>query len=245
MTFPTPTEINANLFIPSHNASSPVKSGEAKFIYDFLKTHTLTKTLEVGLAYAKSASHIIAATQSPHIAIDPFQNDYKNIGLKNLKTLGLESFLNLYPDYAHNALPKILNENGRGSLEFAFIDGDHKLDCIFVDFYYADLLLSQRGYILFHDTWMRSTQLILSFIQSNRPDYELVKGTPKNLALIQKVGTDKRDRMHFKEFYSLKSLLRYRPILWLTNGVDSGLKRAMYRIRNAVVSNGENGGTKG
>lgn len=235
LTFLSPPEINAKLFIPNHNASSPVKSDEARFIYDFLQAHALTKTLEVGLAYGKSASHIIAATQSPHIAIDPFQHNYDNIGLKNLEALGLVDFLTLYPDYAHHALPKILTEHDKGAFEFIFIDGDHKLDFIFVDFFYADLLLAPNGYVLFHDTWMRSTQLMLSFIRTNRPDYEIVSDTPNNLALVRKVGADKRDRMHFKEFYTLKALLRYRPILWLTNGVDSGLKKAIYRIRDAMA----------
>ena len=82
-----PGEINSKLTIPAEDSASPIKSNEAEFIYDFLKEKGLTKTLETGFAYARSASHIVAATQSKHIAIDPFQDHYQNLGKENMKAL--------------------------------------------------------------------------------------------------------------------------------------------------------------
>ncbi|MGF1559026.1 MAG: hypothetical protein ACFCUL_08055, partial [Flavobacteriaceae bacterium] len=52
-------------------------------------------------------------------------------------------------------------------IDFAFIDGGHKFDDIFIDFYYIDLLLNIEGYVLFHDSWMRSTQHVISWIKNN------------------------------------------------------------------------------
>ena len=63
----TPKEINELLVIPAEDSSSPVKSEEAEFIYNLLSEKSISRTLETGFAYAKSASHVIAATQSKHI----------------------------------------------------------------------------------------------------------------------------------------------------------------------------------
>ena len=143
-----PREINSKLTIPSEDSASPIKSNEAEFIFNFLTEKKLSKTLETGFAYAKSASHIIAATRSRHIAIDPFQDKYQNLGKENIEALGLDNFLELHEDYSHHVLPKLLDRKEK--FDFIFIDGDHKFDGIFVDFYYSDLLLEKGGYILLH-----------------------------------------------------------------------------------------------
>ena len=113
----TPKEINEILVIPAEGLSTPVKPDEAEFIYNFILKHSITRTLETGLAYARSASHIMAATGSRHIACDPFQNNYQNLGLENVKRLNQTKLLEFYNDYSHNVLPSLL-KNGE---EFEFI----------------------------------------------------------------------------------------------------------------------------
>ena len=81
-----PEEIAARLEIPQEDLSTPVKDEEAGFIYDFINSKSIVKTLETGFAYGKSASYIIAAGGSRHIAIDPFQDKYGRLGIKNIKT---------------------------------------------------------------------------------------------------------------------------------------------------------------
>ena len=228
----TPSEINKILVIPQEDKSSPVKSSEAEFIYNFLKECGIKLTLEIGFAYAKSASHIIAATQSMHIVIDPFQDRYNNLGIENIKSLNFEKYLTFYNDYSHNILPQLVRENRQ--FDFILIDGDHKFDGEFIDFYYADLLLKNGGYILMHDTWMRSTQLVVSFIKSNRKEYKLIKTPLRNFALFQKEGGDQRNGMHFREFYTFRSLLVYNIITWLTNGKTSLIKRFVYAIKEKL-----------
>lgn len=222
-----PGEINQKLIIPADDQSSPIKSSEAAFIYDFLKEKGLTKTLETGFGYAKSASHIVAATQSRHIAMDPFQESYQQLGKQNMETLGLDPLLELHEDYSHHVLPKLLEQNE--NFDFIFIDGDHKFDGIFIDFYFSDLLLREGGYILLHDTWMRSTQLVISFIKKNRNDYRRLKTPCRNFALFQKTGRDQRDGMYFREFFTLKATFSHRLIGWMASGKSSRLKRmALY-----------------
>jgi len=98
-------------------------------------------------------------------------------------------------------------------IDFAFIDGGHKFDEIFLDFYYVDLLLNQNGYVLFHDAWMRSTQMVASWIRNNKVNYALIKTPMENLILFQKTGKDNREWYHFKEFVTFKSFIKFRKIL--------------------------------
>ena len=149
----------------------------------------------MGFGYARSAAYIMSATGSPHVAMDPFQASYNHLGLKNAERLGLLPLLDFRHDYSHNALPQLVRENRR--FDFIFIDGDHKYDGILVDFYYSDLLMEHGGYVLLHDTWMRSTQLVTSFIRRNKRNYRSVKTPLRNLALFQKQGEDTRTWMHF------------------------------------------------
>jgi hypothetical protein len=81
-----PKEINDILKIPEWDPYSSIKTNEASFIYDFILKNKIQKTLETGLAFGKSAAHIIAATQAKHVAIDPFRINIKGWELKILKS---------------------------------------------------------------------------------------------------------------------------------------------------------------
>lgn len=227
-----PKEINEKLIIPKEDTASPVKSSEAEFIYNFLKDKGITSTCETGFAYAKSASHIVAATMSNHIVMDPFQENYQSLAMKNMKNLGLDKYITYYNDYSHNVLPQ-LHKEGK-SFDFIFIDGDHKFDGEFIDFYYSDLILNEKGYVLLHDTWMRSTRLLMSFIHTNRPDYKKISTPLRNFALYQKIGIDHRNGMHFKEFYSFKSFFTHNIIIWLTTGKKNAIKKMVFKIKDLL-----------
>lgn len=227
-----PVEINKLLVVPEEDKASPVKPIEAEFIYNFLKDKGIKSTLEVGFAYARSASHIMAATGEKHIVMDPFQERYGSHGLKNIKALGMSDRLEYHSDYSHNVLPRLHAEGE--TFDFIFIDGDHKFDGEFVDFYYADLLLNQEGYILMHDTWMRSTRLLSRFIKKNRKNFHYIKTPLRNFALFRKEGEDKRDGMHFSEFYSFRSILSHNIIMWLTTGKQCFLKKMVFKFKEII-----------
>ncbi len=228
----TPEEINRKLLIPDWDTVSAIKVNEAKFIYEFIKGENITTTLETGLAFSRSASHIIAATNKIHIAIDPYQDKYKSMGLENLKKLGMDKKLDFRSDFSHNVLPELLKQGKK--FDFIFIDGDHKFDGMLVDFYYSDQLVNNEGFILFHDTWMRSTRLVESFIKTNRSDYKHIKTPLRNFTLFRKVGQDKRDGMYFREFYTKKSLLTHSIIRWMATGKDSFPKRFILKLKDLL-----------
>lgn len=200
-------------------------------MYDLIKEKGLSRTLETGFAYARSASYIMAATGSTHIACDPFQIRYGSLGLKNVEKLGMKDQLDFRPDFSHNVMPHILADGGE-QFDFIFIDGDHKFDGELVDFYYADLLLEKGGYVLLHDTWMRSTSLVQQFIHTNRKDYKRIDTGLRNLALYQKVGEDTRDGMHFREFFTFRSILSHPLIIYMTSPGDSWLKRSLIKVKD-------------
>ena len=191
--------------IPEETKATSITEKEAQFIYDFLSEKKLKNTLEVGFAYGCSGAHILSATKDTHIAIDPFQDAYDELGLKNIEKLGLSEHLRFMREYSHSALPKLFEEGVK--VDFAFIDGGHRFDDIFIDFYYTDLMLNQNGYVLLHDSWMRATRWAEKWIKKNKKNYKLVPTPINNLVMFQKTGDDTRSWYHFRGFGTLRSWL--------------------------------------
>lgn len=188
------------LEIPEKDQKTSVSREEAEFIYRFLSENQLIKTLEVGFAYGCSAAHIVSATKSKHVVIDPHQDYYDRLGEKNLEKLGFIEHISLIEDYSHNALPEFLKQ--KRSFDFAFIDGDHRFDAVFNDFFYIDKLLNTGGYVLFHDQLMDTVKSVLSWIKNNKQNYQFQKTGVKNLALVKKIGEDQRGQDDHKPFFT-------------------------------------------
>ncbi|HEX2926401.1 MAG TPA: class I SAM-dependent methyltransferase [Ruminiclostridium sp.] len=179
----------------------PVSKEEGEFITEFLKEKNIKKTLEVGFAYGGSAAAIVSATHSRHFAIDPHQTrDFQNAGVKNMERLGFGHLLDLREECSDIALPKLFMEGVK--LEFAFIDGLHLFDSIFIDFYYIDLMLEENGYVFFHDLWMPSTKAVISWIATNKKNYEIIDVSMGELIAVKKLRNEERHWDHFAPFYA-------------------------------------------
>jgi len=226
----TPKEINEVLFVQDELSKVPVKLEDAEFLYNFVKEKKLTKTLETGFGHGRSAAHIIAASNSKHIAMDPFQKEeFKNAGLENMKKLGMEQLIDVRNEFSYETLPKLLFEGIK--FDFIFIDGDHKFGGEFIDFFYSDLLLLDGGYVLFHDTWLRSTQYVIKYIEKNRKNYKRIKTPLKNFCLFQKVGNYKREWLHFKEFLTLKSFIIFHFKMWVSKHRNNPFVKSLYLLK--------------
>lgn len=228
----TTEQIEQTINIPTEDATTAVRATEAQFIHDFLKQLDAPKTLEIGFGYGRSACYIMAATQQPHTVMDPFQDHYNRQALANVEACGFGDKLNFIEDFSHHVLPQMVKDGRK--FDFIFIDGDHKFDGIFVDFYYADMLLNPGGSILFHDTWMRSTQLVMSFVEKNRKDYRKMLINQNNMLLFQKVGQDKRNGMHFKEFYTTKRIFKHALIQWIWGPKKGPLKSLVLALKEKI-----------
>lgn len=193
-------DIYDQLEIPEDRREVAVSRAEGEYLYKFITQKNLSKTLETGLGYGFSAVYIIAATHSSHIAIDPYAKDevYQGIALKNAQRFGFEDLLEYKEEFSHIALPKLLNE--KQQFDFIFIDGSHKFDNAFIDWYFCDLLLEQKGFIVFDDSWMRPIQRLVEFIRKNRLDYQEHQSQGNNFFIFQKDGTDETSWDHFVDF---------------------------------------------
>jgi len=201
-----------DLDIPPSDKGTSVSKEEAEFMHGLVARLRPKATLEVGFGYGASTAFIVSGARVTHYVMDPFQQDYGHRAIGNLRKLGLDSYVKFFPDYSHSALPQLLQEGVR--VDFAFIDGGHRFDDIFVDFYYTDLLLEQGGHILLHDAWMRSTQHVASWIKSNKRNYTVVPTERKNLILFRKRGEDDRAWNHFCGFTTFKSLWSHSANTW-------------------------------
>jgi predicted O-methyltransferase YrrM len=195
-----PYSIYAALDIPEAERSTSITPDEGLFIFKFLSEQHIHSTLEIGFAFGCSAAYIMAATNSTHYAIDPYADQYRRLGIKNLEQFGIAEHLVLKKDFSHAALSELVKQGLK--CDFVFVDGDHRFDFILVDFHFVDLLLNQGGYVLFHDVWMKSVLTVAHWIETNRSDYSHVAMPTKNLDLIlfQKTGSDERAWDHFEEF---------------------------------------------
>jgi predicted O-methyltransferase YrrM len=194
-----PADIYKKIIIPEDFRFVSIREEEGEYLFEFLQRNNARSTLETGFGYGCSTSFIMLATQSPHIAIDPDQQtSFRGTGLQNVQMLGLRAHLRFIEAYSHTALPKLLEEGLQ--IDFAFIDGGHKFDEIFVDWFYCDQILQPNGNLIFHDASLESTQRVASFIRSNRSDYAELELPIKNFFAFRKIGQDKRNWDHYKPF---------------------------------------------
>jgi hypothetical protein len=136
--------------------------------------------------------YFLAALQAngvgSHIAIDPFElEEWKGIGLMEVKEVKMEDSFEFIPEWSHPALAKLADK--KLTFDVMFIDGAHLYDIAFGDFVLADALCPKQGYILLHDTWMGSVQRIISFIQKNRLDFTRQPSSTANIAIFQRLAT--------------------------------------------------------
>jgi predicted O-methyltransferase YrrM len=151
-------------------------------------------SLEVGLAYGVSTLFIceaLAALPRPgvHIVLDPFQNGkWKGIGLRNIEEAGFRDLVEFHEERSEIFLPRLVAEERR--IDFAFIDGLHRFDQAFVEFYYVNRLLRPGGVVLFDDAARPSVKRVVRHALSY-PCYEIygstdaVRATPSALGRLR------------------------------------------------------------
>jgi predicted O-methyltransferase YrrM len=195
--------------IPDERRIISIKEHESHELREIIESHGFKKCLETGFAFGQSACHILSASTSPKLtSCDPFQTEeYHNIGLKNVEENGFNDRHSHIPKRSELALPELL-EKGE-SYDFIFIDGDHKFDGAFIDFFYASKMIEKGGVIVFHDMWMRSLILVANYIRKNRTDFKPIKMKSSNMTAFQRIGDDERDGMVFQEFYTTRGMIKY------------------------------------
>jgi predicted O-methyltransferase YrrM len=178
------------------------------------------RTLEIGLGYGFSAIAICDAAdrEAPdrkHIVIDPHQTKYWNgIGLRHLAEAGHGYCIEFYEEPSYRVLPRL--EAAKTEIEFAFIDGWHTFDYVFVDFFYIDKMLPKGGVVAFDDADWPSVRTLIRYIVTNLP-YRVLSTLPEKkereaidvelgiegscIALRKESASQRREIFFHKSFY--------------------------------------------
>jgi predicted O-methyltransferase YrrM len=159
---------------------SPVAIGplEAAALRTWVESVRPERTLEVGLGFAVSTLSICEAVLAigndfDHVACDPYQlvglpdhdTTYAGVGLAILEEAGVRERVEFLEEESQTALPRLLSE-GR-SFDFAFVDGNHRFEGVFIDLIFAGRLLRDDGVIFVDDTQLPSVRVAVAFCESN------------------------------------------------------------------------------
>ncbi len=172
------------LVVPGHEERSmggAISQAEGELLRDLVAEHKPKRTIEVGMGSGLSGVHIcwgllLAGGDGQHTAIDPFQKgrDWKGMALDMRDHLGLTDLFDWLCEFSDAALPRMVAD--KQTVDFAFIDGDHRFETALIDFYYIDKLLPIGGVVVFDDADWPSVRRVVRFCERHR-HYERLGGS--------------------------------------------------------------------
>ena len=183
------TACGQTILVPLH---SHVSQEEGIFLQRMIRETMPKQSIEVGLAYGISALYICEAMAEVdaerHTIIDALQSThYSGTGLANLKRAGFAPLVQFYEEYSDVCLPRLYRDGQR--VQFAFIDGQHTFDYVFVDFYFIDRMLDVGGVVVLDDIYLPSVTKLCRYALTNLK-YEAIgpNPTPSSLRLARLVS---------------------------------------------------------
>jgi predicted O-methyltransferase YrrM len=186
-----------------------ISPDEGEALTRWVVRENATRTLEIGLGYGFSALHIcagLARSDSPerrHVVLDPFQERrFANCGLQVLEEAGVRSMVEHHAEISQLALPKLLEAGRR--FDFAFVDGNHRFDSVFLDLFYLGRLLPRGSVILLDDYDLPGIHKAVSFYLSNLDwgveEVSRADDAHRWVALRTARSDDARDFRYFVDF---------------------------------------------
>jgi len=159
-----------------------ITTEEGEAIRKWVINENATHTIEIGLAFGFSALYIcegllLNGNPDPrHVTLDPWQSSgYANRGLEILTEAGVKSLVEFHSEKSQLALPQFLKE-GR-QFDFAFVDGNHRFDAVFLDLYYLGHLAQKGGIIILDDYNLPGIKRAASFFINNL-DWQIEETSP-------------------------------------------------------------------
>jgi len=150
-----------------------VTRARGEFIAGLCRAERPAATLEIGMAWGLSTLFILdaltatgAARPGCHVIMDPYQaTTYHDAAIRTLREAGVADLVEFYGEPSGIVLPRLITE-GR-QFDFVFIDGDHRYDGVFIDFFFVHQLLRPGGLIVFDDPEFDGVYLTCRFAESN------------------------------------------------------------------------------
>jgi predicted O-methyltransferase YrrM len=144
---------------------------EGEALSDFVLREGATDPIEIGLGYGISTLFICralvtGAERVHHIALDPNQSTrFANCGLQALEDAGVSNIVEHVAQPSEIVLPRFLEQGRR--FDFAFVDGNHRFDGVFLDLAYLGRLLEPGRMIVVDDYQLPGVRRAVSFFVSN------------------------------------------------------------------------------
>lgn len=130
-------------------------------------------SIEIGFGYGISTLFVFrgllsngASAPFRHLTIDPNQVEgFSSVGLELVEKAGLRDHLDFHNDPSELVLPRLLAE-GR-QFDFAFVDGNHRFDWVFVDLMFLGRLVRGSSVIFLDDYQLPAVKKAVAFCTSN------------------------------------------------------------------------------
>jgi predicted O-methyltransferase YrrM len=150
-------------------APHSIERAQGEALRDLATAERAERTIEVGLALGMSALFLCQAVLprgGRHVAVDPFQvESWNGAGLRTLREAGVEELVEVIEEESQLALPRLVAE-GR-DFDFAFVDGDHRFEGVFLDLYFMTRLVRPGGLVVVDDMWMPAVRTAVSYVEKN------------------------------------------------------------------------------
>ena len=158
----------------------PVAIGmeEGLALSEWVRKESALRTLETGLGFGISTLFICEGLlangpEGKHVAIDPFQlsklpghrTEFVGVGLQVLEDAGVRDLVEFYAEESQIVLPRLLADGRR--FDFAFLDGNHRFEGVFLDLIYAGRLLEQGAIVFVDDTQLLGIRRAIDFCVAN------------------------------------------------------------------------------
>jgi predicted O-methyltransferase YrrM len=147
-------------------------AAEGQALRDWVIREGAARTVEVGLGYGIAALFVCegllanAAEDALHVAIDPHQaTRFADCGLQFLDEADVADMVEFHAGESQIVLPRFLGEFRR--FDFAFVDGNHRFDGVFVDLAYLGRLVRRGGIVFVDDYQLPGVARAASFFVTN------------------------------------------------------------------------------
>jgi len=163
----------------TRRASSGISPEHAAALYQMVRRIRPSLVIETGMGHGFSTLAILCALQEwggRLISIDPYEGWESGMmaALHAVERAGYAQLHRLIRRRSSEALPSLLAEGTR--IQMAYIDGSHRFEDVFIDFYYLDRMLVPGGVIGFNNCGWTDVYRVIRFVQKRRRYRELDAG---------------------------------------------------------------------